>query len=254
MRYLLCVISLVGPIALAIGVPALRAEPRIGTVVQKNFNGAHGARVVAAAEAEPLYYGNDVFAEEKVVTPAGGSTVMRFSDQTQLQIGANSTVVLDRFVYDADSQSADASMKFTKGIFRYVAGQAKNEQDIKLSTPTTTLTIRGTKFIIFVATDGGTTVEVIDGQVDLKPCGGGNTARAQAGQIYEVAAACTGAVQVGYGIFPADPAIEGDYVGGDPGSGVTGGAGQPPGAPAAGPPARGGGFGNGGGHSDGPPG
>ncbi len=75
----------------------------------------------------------------------------------------------------------NASIKFTKGIFRYIAGQAKSEENVKLSTPTTTLTIRGTKFIVQVADDGSTIVSVLDGVVDIQPCGPGKPTRATSG-------------------------------------------------------------------------
>ena len=128
--------------ALLAGLPAL-ADPEIGNVIQKQFTGATGTRT-ASTSFEDLVFTHEVYGGEKVATPAQGSTVMRFRDQTQLQIGANSTVILDRFVYDPGSNSANGSIKFAKGIFRYIGGQAKDEQSIQLSTPTTTLTIRST--------------------------------------------------------------------------------------------------------------
>ena len=42
-----------------------------------------------------------------------------------------------------------------------------------MTTPTTSLTIRGTKFILAVAADGSTTIGVLEGAVDVTPCGGG---------------------------------------------------------------------------------
>ena len=242
--------GLVIPVALAIGSACAFAEPQIGTVVLKSFKGAVGTRV--AASPSPLYFGHEVFAQETISTPANGATVMRFHDQTQLQIGANSTVVLDRFVYDPNVDSADASIKFTKGVFRYIAGQSKTEDNIKLSTPTTTLTIRGTKFLVYVADDGGTTVSVLDGAVDVQPCGPGKPVRAANGQTYHVSPACEVSQAA---VVPTDPAIVSDYsstedVGGSTvsGSNSTGPTG---GGPPAGGGGGGGGFGGGGGHNDG---
>jgi hypothetical protein len=222
-------------IAVALASVDAFAEPLIGTVVQKTFKGAVGTRV--AATGEPLYFGHEVFAQETVTTPAKGSTVMRFHDQTQLQIGANSTVVLDRFVYDPNGDSADASIKFTKGVFRYIAGQAKSEDNIKLSTPTTTLTIRGTRFLVSVADDGSTTVAVIDGAVDVQPCGPGKPTHATEGQAYFVSPTC----DVSHGSFAAaDPAIASDYSSTEDNGGLTG-AGSDPTSGGSGPPSGGGG-------------
>ncbi len=244
--------GLVLPIALAIGSACAFAEPLIGTVVQKSFKGAVGTR--AAAPTEPLYFGHEVFAQETVTTPANGATVMRFHDQTQLQIGANSTVVLDRFVYDPNVDSAVGSIKFAKGVFRYIGGQAKSEDNIKLSTPTTTLTIRGTKFIVYVGDDGATTVSVIEGAVDLQPCGPAKPTRANEGKIYHVSAACD-VTQVAFA--PTDPAVVSDYSTMEDNGGLTGIGSNGTGTTGGGPPSGGGGgggFGNGRGHNDhGPP-
>src|SRR5690349_4497982 len=91
------------PVLLLCSTAAL-AAPKIGSVVQREFNGAAGTRADAAL-AEDLPYTHEVFAGEKVNTPDKGSTVLRFRDQSQLQIGANSTVVLDRFIYDPNAQA-----------------------------------------------------------------------------------------------------------------------------------------------------
>jgi ferric-dicitrate binding protein FerR (iron transport regulator) len=193
---------------LAFGTVAV-AEPQIGNVIQKEFKGATGARAATAA-VEELVYTHDVFAGEKVSTPAGGSTVMRFRDQTQLQIGANSSVVLDRFVYDPSTQADSGSIKLAKGIFRYIGGQATDAGGVQLSTPTATLAIRGTKFIVHVKDDGTTTVAVLDGAVDVKPCGTGDVAHAKTGQAYQVTTSCT-ANPVPMSSMPVDPATTDDF-------------------------------------------
>lgn len=205
---------------------AALAEPQIGNVVQKQYNGATGARQ-AAASAEDLVYTHDVFAMEKVTTPEGGSTVMRFRDQTQLQIGANSTVVLDRFVYDPNAGAASGSITLAKGILRYVSGSG-NDQGVQLTTPTTTLSIRGTKFVVYVADDGSTALSVLEGSVDAKPCGGGDVVHMKAGQDVKVSPSCS--VTFALISMPDDPAVGGDYdVGGPGGPGKGGGSDSPKG-------------------------
>jgi len=242
----------------ALGVPATAllaamgalAEPQIGHVVQRQFNGATGARQ-AATSVDNLVYTQDVFAGEKVITPAGGSTVVRFRDQTQLQVGANSTVVLDRFVYDPSSQSDSGSINLAKGLFRYIGGQASDAAGVKLSTPTTTLTIRGTKFMVWVKDDGTTTVGVLEGAVDVKPCGNGDIAHANAGQAYQVTSSCT-ATPVPMSSVPTDPATAGDASVDNGAGGANGGDGSSNPGGGGGSPSSGGGgsTGRGRGHSD----
>lgn len=239
-------VGLVFPVVLMAGTSAAIDEPLIGTVVLKDYKGAQGTRVQASAEELP--FGHEVYSQETITTPANGATVMRFHDQTQLQIGANSTVVLDKFVYDPNSGSADASIKFTKGVFRYIAGQAKSEESIKLSTPTTTLTIRGTKFIVQVLDDGATTVAVVEGQVDIQPCGPAKPTRAAGGQAYHVTVSCDVSQTA---VVPVDAIVVSDYSSTDEGGGLSGpgSAGNAPsgGSSSGGSSGGGGGGGFGGG-------
>jgi len=238
-------VGLVFPAVFAAGSSLAIAEPLIGTVVLKNYKGAQGTRVQASAEE--LHFGHEVYSQETVTTPADGATVMRFHDQTQLQIGANSTVVLDNFVYDTNADTANASIKFTKGIFRYIAGQAKSEENVKLSTPTTTLTIRGTKFIVQVADDGSTIVSVVDGIVDIQPCGPGKPTRALGGTSYHVSPTCEVSQTA---IVPVDTATLTDYDPSEDQGGLAGpgSAGNSPRGPPSG--GGGGGFGGGGGRGN----
>ena len=46
------------------------ADVRIGSVIQKEYNGALGLRIGAASDR--LYSDRDIFSDEKVTTPSGG--------------------------------------------------------------------------------------------------------------------------------------------------------------------------------------
>jgi FecR protein len=195
-------------LALQISGAAASEEPQIGVVIQREFNGAAGKRV-RLPQAEDLPYAREVFAGEKVNTPDNSSTVLRFRDQTQLQVGANSSLVLDRFIYDPNAQAMEGTITLVKGIFRYVSRSAANDQRVKLTTPTTTMSIRGTTFVVYVAKDGSTTLAVVDGQVDVKPCAGTNTPRIKAGMGLNVSPSC--AMTDALLSMPDDPAVASDY-------------------------------------------
>src|SRR5215469_10862394 len=185
------------------------ADPQIGSVVQRHFNGATGTRV-AAASGDDLIFNRDVFGGETVRTPSSASTVIRFADKTQIQVGANSTVVLDKFVYDPSSGTGDAAIQFGTGVFRFITGDIKNKDAVKLTTPTTALTIRGTKFILAVGPDGSTTLGVLEGAVDVTPCGGAQSVRENTGQAVRVDTACRSS-SVSMGSVPTDFATAADY-------------------------------------------
>jgi hypothetical protein len=183
---------------------AALAEPQIGGVAQRDYNGATGKRI--SVQAEEIRFRDDVFAGETVSTPLGGSTALRFQDDTMIQVGSSSTILLDKFVYDPGSGTGDAAINFSKGIFRFVTGDIRNKDAVRLTTPTTAITIRGTILRIFVASDGTSTVAVDEGAVDLKPCGG-EPFHAVAGNTVRVSSACTGVAPVPASAMPSDPAV-----------------------------------------------
>ncbi len=226
-------LALSAALALAMGAArAYAAQDQIGGVSQHDYKGATGAPTGGAAS--PLYFANDVYSGETVQTPDAGSTVLTFRDSTQLNVGANSTVVLDHFVYDPATRTGDASINFTKGIFRFVTGDIENKSNVKLTTPTTSLTIRGTDFKVVVNNDG-TTVQVNKGAVEIKPCGGtAETRLVMPGEAAKVSPSCSVST-VAISSVPGDPATDGG----------GGGGGGPPGHdPHPGPPRGGGDGGN----------
>ena len=133
-RYLAMILGLMSSAAMA--------DSQIGNVVQPDYSGATGTRAVSSAALEELHFNRDVFAGETVKTPADGSTVIKFQDQTQIQVGHGSTIVLDSFVYDPQTATSTGSIAFTKGVFRFISGTA-NDKAVGLRTPTTTMAIRG---------------------------------------------------------------------------------------------------------------
>jgi len=186
------------------------ADTRIGAVVQPEFTGATGTRTITSAALEELHFNRDVFTGETVKTPQAGSTVIKFQDSTQIQVGHNSTVVLDKFVYDPQSAVVSASIAFSTGVFRFISGTA-NDRGVVLTTPTTSLGIRGTKILINVGADGSSDVGVIDGSVDVTPCGGHEPLSLTHGQAVRVSAACNGADHISLAEVPVDPAVAGDF-------------------------------------------
>ena len=119
-RYLAMVLSLMSSAAMA--------DSQIGNVVQPDYSGATGTRAVSSATLEELHYNRDVFAGETVKTPTDGSTVIKFQDLTQIQVGHNSTIVLDSFVYDPQTAASTGAITFSKGVFRFISGTASDKR------------------------------------------------------------------------------------------------------------------------------
>ncbi|HUL06053.1 MAG TPA: FecR domain-containing protein [Candidatus Acidoferrum sp.] len=176
--------------AVALAAQPAAAEPQVGAVGQREYQGATGTRV--SGEARNLVYDESVYADERVDTTPTGATNLVFLDQTNLYIGARSSVVLDKFVYDPASHQGDVAISFAKGAFRFVTGEIKNKQNVTLRTPTASMVIRGTELWLYILSDGTTEVDVTSGGVDLFVCDKPNAVPVDAGQSFTVSSSCEG--------------------------------------------------------------
>jgi len=104
------------------------------------------------AEPVVLRVGQDMIADERVITAADGKAQLLFVDGTSLMVGPNSDVVLDRFVFDPETGRGDIAFSATRGVFRLVGGRISKQTAVALRTPTATVGIRGG--IGVVETDG----------------------------------------------------------------------------------------------------
>ena len=71
--------------------------------------------------------------------PAG----LRFHDQSNLDIGPNSSVKLNKFIYDPNRSGGKAVIDATKGSFRFTTGAQGGRATHQIKTPYCTLGIRG---------------------------------------------------------------------------------------------------------------
>lgn len=86
---------------------------------------------------------DDVYHNELIETEEESATKLTFLDETTLTLGPQSSVVLDRFVFDPDPTKGSLVMTATKGIFRFASGKLPKNA-YRLHTPAATIGIRGT--------------------------------------------------------------------------------------------------------------
>ena len=94
-------------------------------------------------EIRTLALEDDVYHNELITTENDSATKLTFLDETTLTLGPDSSVVLDRFVYDPDPSRASFVMTATQGIFRFASGKLPKNA-YRLHTPAATIGIRGT--------------------------------------------------------------------------------------------------------------
>jgi hypothetical protein len=209
----------------------------IGKVILQDYRGAT-ATPDGQPDTKPIYYQDQVSALDTVQTGEGGATSMQFLDETRFDVGPNAMVKLDDFVFDPMSTIGAGKISMAVGAFRYVGGKMKSDENVKLVTPTSTMTIRGTELVIFVGIDGTTEVNVVDGAIDVQVCDKPEVVPATVGQRVIIPPSCTASVTAARPVeddlaaldVPADlgdfsTAAGGDD-GGDPGDGGNGGPGD----------------------------
>ena len=144
------------------------AEDHIGSVSEPFYQGAVGV-LPESAGSEALNYAVRVYPKE-VVDASAGRTTLSFNDGTTLQVGIGSKVKLDEFIFDPRSGTLSGALSFGAGVFRYASGHLAKHNELKLNTPVASMTIRGTRLVIWVDNDGKTRVDVIEGAISVIAC------------------------------------------------------------------------------------
>ncbi len=108
-----------------------------------------GQKIAAAPGAK-------VHAADRVLTGADGSVGITLRDNTVLSAGPNSTLALEKFAFDSTTHAGAIDATLKRGTLSVISGKiAKASPDaVTFRTPTTTLGVRGTEFVIEAADRG----------------------------------------------------------------------------------------------------
>lgn len=109
-----------------------------------------------------LQVGIDVKASELITTGVNDRAHLVFLDGTALTVGPQARLTIDRFVYDANSRLGELAINASQGVFRLVGGRISKKQAITVTTPSSTLTIRG-GIMMFSVTPVSTTAAFVFG-------------------------------------------------------------------------------------------
>ncbi len=157
---------LVSAFALAIGLvsASAHAAEEIGeaATARNEVTGTLGDLVRTIGAGDP------VSGSEVVRTGTNSATLLKFLDDSNLSIGASSTVVLDRFVYDPSGSADSAVINLTKGAMRFVTGRSDPAR-FQIKTQVATLGIRGTDFVAICDGSERCAVVVSNGIVRVCP-------------------------------------------------------------------------------------
>ena len=109
---------------------------------------------------------------DKAQTEAGRMGI-RFIDDTSIRITEHSMVVIDEFVFDPNPDNSRLALNFVKGTARFTSSLTNkiSKKNIKLTTNSAVVGIRGTDFTITVEPDTGKSLFILLPDKDGNPSG-----------------------------------------------------------------------------------
>ena len=92
-----------------------------------------------------------------------GTVNILFEDDTKVSLSKYSKLVVDEYVYDSNKKTGKVSLKGRLGTLRYTSGRiAKNNtKNVKITSPTASVSVRGTDFTMTVEPTGKTTFQLL---------------------------------------------------------------------------------------------
>ena len=116
---------------------------------------------VAASSTSQINVGDGLLRDEVVRTGLDSATRLVMADSTNLSLGPNATIKLDRTVFNDEHTYRDIVIRLTTGAFRFVTGHSEKTA-YKITTSLATIGVRGTVLDI-LSQRGRTTVVLQEG-------------------------------------------------------------------------------------------
>jgi hypothetical protein len=140
------------------GGPSLAERAGVATAVNTETRGTP-----PGDQTRQIVLGQDVLHNEVIETDAAGQAQLLMLDRTALTIGPNSSLVIDRFIYDPGTGAGELSLTLRRGLLRFTGGETSKKQAVGIHTPVATIGIRGGIALVQVPDDGTTHAAVLFG-------------------------------------------------------------------------------------------
>jgi hypothetical protein len=120
---------------------------------------------VAGPSTTQINVGDGVLRDETVRTGLDSATRLVMADSTNLSLGPNASLKLDRTVFDDEHHYREVAIRMTSGAFRFVTGHS-DKAAYKITTPLATIGVRGTTLDI-LSQRGQTIVNLQEGAASV---------------------------------------------------------------------------------------
>jgi len=139
-------------------------------------------RVQGSVGARALKTGDRIFQNENIETGADSRSQLLFRDETVLNVGPDSRVTLDRFVYDPARGGSGAAVSVGRGALRFISGNMPS-QSYEIRTPAGSIGVRGTIVDIIVYENGEVVLQLIEGALTFVDLNGRTVSLGKPGQV-----------------------------------------------------------------------
>jgi hypothetical protein len=149
----ICAVAVFAMVA-GLAAPAVAAKPSgigVTSIVVRDVEGKTEEII------RQLVLRDSVYQNEIVQTGMESASELKFTDETRVSVGPNSTIVLDEFVYDPDPGEGTFALQVTEGVFRFFSGNMASS-NYKIESPTVTVGVRGTVLVMVTRRDGAVAV------------------------------------------------------------------------------------------------
>lgn len=128
---------------------AVRAEPNVAGTIKKVSG---DVRIERAGKTLAAKVGDGVNEQDRIVTGKSSSVGVTLKDDTLISAGADSQLVVDQFAYNNVTREGGIKATLFKGAMRFISGliAKRDARAVAVYTPTATIGIRGTDFIVEV--------------------------------------------------------------------------------------------------------
>jgi hypothetical protein len=150
------------PFPTPIGKPPPKPAAPVGGVVGSVATVTPAANVARGkAGAAGLNKGDDIRKGDRLSTNASGALGVTFDDETTFSLSANASITVDEFVYRKGARG-NAVVNVTRGTVGFVAEQVAKTGEMRITTPTAIVGVRGTTGVVEVGPGGATNVKLYE--------------------------------------------------------------------------------------------
>ena len=130
--------------------PASDAQQAVEEPIGNVATVSGSASVTRSNETTPLKPKDDIYLNDIVRTGANSALGITFIDATTFNLKANTQITIDNYVYQDGGKQNAGVFDVAKGTAAFVAAAVAKTGDMKITTPTATLGIRGTTGLVEV--------------------------------------------------------------------------------------------------------